>query len=98
MAKGLVERAEKGWQLRQDRIPWLTDLADECALAGITYFYKQGGGPQPESAGHMLEGREYIRWPDGVDWRSLKAPLLERAEAAKQRAKERRHEVPEMDV
>lgn len=91
-AKGLVEYVDGVWRLREDRIPWLLDLQQACAETSTTYFYKQGGGPQPESAGHLLLGQSYAAWPDGFDWGALKRPLLEAKSAARARSKERQRE------
>lgn len=94
-AKGLVEYVGGVWRIREDRLPWLLELQEDCAAAGTTFFYKQGGGPQPESAGHLLLGKSYAAWPDGKDWAAVKAPLLEAKAAAKARSKDRKRAAAE---
>lgn len=84
-SRGLVEYHDKRWTLRHDRLPWILDIRDQVQAAGSTFFFKQGGGAQPDSAGHLLEGREYVAWPDGRDWRAVKQAIVDRKQAGRAR-------------
>jgi protein gp37 len=56
-------RTIKGWQPRADRIDWARHLRDACLTAGVAFFWKQWGGPTPDSAGHVLDGRTWDEQP-----------------------------------
>jgi protein gp37 len=51
--------AIKGWTPRPDRIDWMRHLRDLCQAQGAAFFLKQWGGIIPDSAGHILDGREW---------------------------------------
>ena len=55
--------AIKGWTPRPDRIDWMRHLRDVCQAQGAAYFLKQWGGIIPDSAGHILDGREWSEQP-----------------------------------
>jgi protein gp37 len=69
--------AAKGWIPRPERIDWMRHLRDACITQGVAFFLKQFGGIRPDSAGHMLDGREWSeqprilgedgQWHDGVN-------------------------------
>jgi Protein of unknown function (DUF5131) len=55
--------AVKGWIPRPDRIPWALHLRDACLKAGVAFFWKQWGGATIQSAGYILDGREWSEQP-----------------------------------
>lgn len=58
------------WEPREDRVSWVTDIRDTCAMHGISFFFKQWGGHYPEAGGRQLEGKTYNeipRLPGGKD-------------------------------
>jgi protein gp37 len=65
--------AIKGWTPRPDRIDWMRHLRDFCQAQGAAYFLKQWGRIIPDSAGHILDGREWSEQPrvpgDNDRWR-----------------------------
>jgi len=64
--RGLVMRGEVGeprWVPRLDRYGWIASLRDQCVAAGVAYWFKQWGGPRPESGGRVLEGRTWEELP-----------------------------------
>lgn len=68
-ARGLVRRGERGeprWVPREDRIAWVRSLRDQCVAAGVAFWHKQWGGPRPESAGRLLDGRTWDELPVSV--------------------------------
>lgn len=42
---------------------WVLDLRDQCAAAGVPFFFKQWGGVRKARAGRMLDGREWREMP-----------------------------------
>ena len=42
---------------------WARDVRDQCAEAGVSYFFKQWGGATPKSGGKVLDGREWCDVP-----------------------------------
>ena len=45
----LIAGGESGPRARPMRVAWVRDLRDQCAAAGIPFFFKQWGGPHPQS-------------------------------------------------
>lgn len=72
--RGLVIRGPKGgpsWIPRPDRIDWIRSVVNQCQELGVKTFFKQFGGPKPDSGGRTLDGRtwdEFPRAPAGVEW------------------------------
>ena len=42
---------------------WVTDIRDQCAKAGVPFFFKQWGGVRKKKAGRLLEGRTWDDMP-----------------------------------
>ena len=42
---------------------WVTDIRDQCAGAGVAFFFKQWGGVQKKKTGRVLEGRTWDEKP-----------------------------------
>jgi hypothetical protein len=59
------------------RKEWVESIRDQCADAGVDFFFKQWGGVQKGKHGRTLNGRTYDRMP-------LKAaqPMPSRADRA----------------
>lgn len=45
---------------------WVARLRDEAARVGCAFFFKQWGGPKPDSTGRLLDGVEYDGMPSHV--------------------------------
>lgn len=43
---------------------WPTEIRDQCAKAGVAFFFKQWGGKNKKKAGRILEGKTYDAMPD----------------------------------
>jgi hypothetical protein len=41
-----------------------TDIRDQCAKAGVAFFFKQWGGKNKKKAGRVLEGKTYDAMPE----------------------------------
>lgn len=62
--RALATKDARGmWIARPDRIDWARHLRDDCAQAGVAFFWKQWGGLRPKSAGRELDGRTHDEFP-----------------------------------
>lgn len=61
--RGIVMRDGKQWIARPECIDWVRSLRDQCAASGVKFFHKQWGGPMPNSAGRILDGRTWDEFP-----------------------------------
>lgn len=43
---------------------WVTDIRDQCAKAGVAFFFKQWGGKNKKKAGRVLDGKTYDAMPE----------------------------------
>lgn len=43
---------------------WVRSLRDQCASAGVFFFFKQWGGPNKKKAGRVLDGRTHDAMPE----------------------------------
>ena len=43
---------------------WVTSIKDQCAKAGVSFFFKQWGGVNKKKAGRLLDGRTYDEMPE----------------------------------
>jgi protein gp37 len=54
---------ESGPGARPMRLEWVKSIRDQCASAGVPFFFKQWGGVQKSRAGRTLEGRTHDAMP-----------------------------------
>ncbi|MBN8229868.1 phage Gp37/Gp68 family protein [Corallococcus macrosporus] len=82
---GVIVGGESGAKARPLDPDWVRSVREQCAAAGVAFFFKQWGGKRKAAAGRVLDGRTYDALP-----RSTVAPfpeesrrlrLLEEAEA-----------------
>jgi protein gp37 len=45
---------------------WVIDIRNQCARAGVAFFFKQWGGVRKASTGRILEGRTYDEMPESL--------------------------------
>lgn len=62
----LIAGGESGPRARPIEESWLLDLRDQCAEAGVPFFFKQWGGRTPKAGGRTLSGRTYDAMPESV--------------------------------
>ncbi|MBA7542923.1 hypothetical protein ES705_35248 [subsurface metagenome] len=62
----VIVGGESGLGFRIMREEWALDIRDQCAKAGIPFFFKQWSGiyPMEDPRGMMLDGREWTERPD----------------------------------
>lgn len=59
----LIVGGESGFDHREIREEWVTDLRDRSVEQGVAFFFKQWGGRTPRSGGRVLEGRTWDEFP-----------------------------------
>ena len=51
------------WEPNPD---WFRHVRDQCALAGVAFFFKQWGGVRKSEAGRRLDGRTHDEFPSYI--------------------------------
>ena len=69
----VIVGGESGHRARPLHPEWVTSLRDQCADAGVPFFFKQWGGRQKKKNGRELEGRTWDEMPIAVS-STLSAP------------------------
>ena len=59
----LIADGESGHRARPMKQEWVIDLRDQCAAAGVAFFFKQWGGRTPKANGRELEGVHHDGMP-----------------------------------
>jgi protein gp37 len=55
----VIVGGESGHGARPMERAWVESIRDQCAAAGVPFFFKQWGGVQKKKAGRLLDGRTY---------------------------------------
>ena len=59
----VIAGGESGPNARPLRLEWVLGVRDQCASAGVPFFFKQWGGRTPKAGGRALEGVEHNAMP-----------------------------------
>jgi protein gp37 len=59
----VIAGGESGRNSRPMDPAWVEDLRDQCAAAGVPFFFKQWGGRTPKAGGRELDGRTWNDMP-----------------------------------
>jgi len=62
----VIVGGESGPGARPMNAEWVTDIRNQCVLAGIAFFFKQWGGVQKKRHGRELDGRTWDEMPELV--------------------------------
>ena len=62
----LIAGGESGARARPIEYEWVASLRDQCAAAGIAFFFKQWGGRTPKAGGRTLDGDTWDDLPPRV--------------------------------
>lgn len=62
----LIAGGESGPGARPMDEDWVLGLRDQCAAAGVAFFFKQWGGRTPKAGGRELDGEHYDEMPAAV--------------------------------
>lgn len=60
----VIVGGESGPGARPMAQEWVTNLRDQCLIAGVPFFFKQWGGVRKKRAGRVLQGRTWDQLPD----------------------------------
>lgn len=55
---------ESGPGAREMQKKWVVEIREQCADAGVAFFFKQWGGKRKSKTGRELEGRTYDEMPE----------------------------------
>ncbi len=59
----VIVGGESGHGARPMQIEWVESIRDQCAGAGVPFFFKQWGGVRKKAAGRLLDGRTWDELP-----------------------------------
>lgn len=59
----VIAGGESGPNARPMDPAWVEDIRDQCAAAGVAFFFKQWGGRTPKANGRVLDGRTWDEMP-----------------------------------
>ena len=68
--RALVQQVNGTWMPTPDGLGWMRSLRDQCVASGAAFFFKQWGGPKPESGGRLLDDRTWDEYPTVIEDRS----------------------------
>jgi protein gp37 len=69
----VIVGGESGHGARPMAKDWVLSIRDQCAAAGVAFFFKQWGGVRKNKTGRSLDGRTYDEIPARIE-----LPILER--------------------
>jgi protein gp37 len=69
----VIVGGESGPDARPMQADWVTAIRDQCARAGVAFFFKQWGGVQKRKTGRTLDGRTWDEMPSATHLVSLTA-------------------------
>jgi protein gp37 len=73
----VIVGGESGPGARPMNSEWVASIQEQCALAGVPFFFKQWGGVRKKLNGRLLNGRTYDEYPKRVTNAVLAADLRE---------------------
>ena len=65
----VIVGGESGNGARPMHADWVRSLRDQCADAGVSFFFKQWGGVRKNLTGRTLDGRTHHERPAGSEHR-----------------------------
>lgn len=60
----VIVGGESGPVRRPIKASWVRRIRDQCAGAGVPFFFKQWGGRTPKAGGRQLDGMEWDEFPE----------------------------------
>jgi protein gp37 len=60
----VIVGGESGPGARPMEEAWVTSIRDQCARTQVAFFFKQWGGVHKAKTGNLLEGRQYLAYPN----------------------------------
>jgi protein gp37 len=72
----VIVGGESGAGARPMEANWVRRVRDQCARAGVPFFFKQWGGVRKSETGRLLDGKLYEEFPTVQESRFLRATDL----------------------
>ena len=64
----VIVGGESGPGARPVQAEWIRTLRDQCQTQNVAFFFKQWGGRTPKAGGNLLDGRQWLEYPElGLD-------------------------------
>jgi protein gp37 len=60
----VIVGGESGHGARAMSVEWVRSIRDQCAKAGVAFFFKQWGGVRKRTTGRLLDGRTWDEMPE----------------------------------
>lgn len=60
----VIVGGESGHKPRPMNADWVLDIQEQCAKAGVAFFFKQWGGRNKKANGRLLNGKTYDEMPE----------------------------------
>ena len=60
----VIVGGESGPRARPVDEEWVLAIRDACLKAAVPFFFKQWGGTRRKQAGRLLDGQEWLQWPE----------------------------------
>ena len=72
----VIAGGESGPGAREVAAEWLREIRSACQTHAVAFFFKQWGGRTPKGRGNVLDGRQWLQYPNSGTVERLKQPLL----------------------
>jgi len=59
----VIAGGESGPKARPVAPEWVREIRDQCKRQGVAFFFKQWGGRTPKTNGNVLDGRQWLEYP-----------------------------------
>ena len=60
----VIVGGESGPGARPMNPEWVRSIRDRCQSSGVPFFFKQWGGRTPKAGGNVLDGRQWLEYPE----------------------------------
>ena len=60
----VIVGGESGPRARPMKSEWVKSIRDQCQSSGVPFFFKQWGGRTPKAGGNVLDGRQWLEYPE----------------------------------
>ena len=60
----VIVGGESGPVARPVQAEWIRTLRDQCQKQNVAFFFKQWGGRTPKAGGNLLDGRQWLEYPE----------------------------------
>lgn len=60
----VIVGGESGSKARPMQETWVLDIQQQCARAGVAFFFKQWGGRNKKATGRLLQGKTFDEMPN----------------------------------